>query len=45
MRRLFANGVNPVRDEDWTVAEDGSLYTLPLGSKETDIGRIDRIDR
>ena len=43
--RRFASGVNAVRGENWTIAEDGSLYTLPLGSKEIDIGRIDRIDR
>jgi ribonuclease Z len=41
MRRLFASGVNTVRAEDWTIAEDGSLYTLPLDSKEILIGRID----
>lgn len=39
-RRLFAAGVNEVRRGDWTIAEDGSLYTLPLGSKEVVIGRI-----
>jgi len=31
-RRLFAQGVNEVRRGDWTIANDGSLYTLPLGS-------------
>jgi ribonuclease Z len=41
MRRLFANGVNAIRAKDWTIAQDGSLYTLPLGSSEIDIGRID----
>jgi ribonuclease Z len=41
MRRLFASGVNAVRDDDWTIAEDGSLYTLPLDSREIRIGRID----
>jgi ribonuclease Z len=40
-RRLFASGVNAVRSEDWTIAEDGSLYTLPLDSKIIEIGRID----
>ena len=40
MRRLFASGVNAVRGDDWTIAEDGSLYTLPLGSNEILIGRI-----
>lgn len=39
-RRLFAHGVNEVRRGDWTIADDGSLYTLPLGSKEVVIGHI-----
>jgi len=41
MRQLFAQGVDGVREGDWTIAEDGSLYTLPLGSSEIRIGRID----
>lgn len=40
-RRLFAQGVDAVRPDDWTIADDGSLYTLPLGSDEIEIGRID----
>ncbi len=40
-RRLFASGVNEVRSGDWTIAEDGSLYTLPFGSDEIVVGRID----
>jgi ribonuclease Z len=40
-RRLFAHGVNDVRAGDWTIADDGSLYTLPLDSNEVRIGRID----
>jgi len=40
-RRLFSAGVNQVRRGDWTIAEDGSLYTLPLGSREISVGRID----
>jgi ribonuclease Z len=40
-RRLFAQGVNDVREGDWTIADDGSLYTLPIGSREVSIGRID----
>jgi ribonuclease Z len=39
-RRLFANGVNAVRRGDWDIADDGSLYTLPIGSKEVTIGRM-----
>ena len=41
LRRLFANGVNEVREAEWTIAEDGSLYTLPLGSSTVEVGRID----
>lgn len=40
-RRLFAQGVNEVRSGGWTIAADGSLYTLPLGSREIQSGRID----
>jgi ribonuclease Z len=29
-RRLFADGVDRVRRGDWTMADDGSLYTLPF---------------
>ena len=39
-RRLFAHGVNDVRKGNWAIAEDGSLYTLPLGSSEVQIGRV-----
>jgi len=39
-RRLFASGVNRVRKRNWTMADDGSLYTLPLDGKEVRIGRI-----
>lgn len=41
MRSLFAEGVNEVRHGDWTIADDGSLYTLPIGSDEILTGRID----
>jgi len=40
-RRLFAAGVDAVRQGDWEIADDGSLYTLPLGSEEVRIGRIE----
>jgi ribonuclease Z len=42
MRQVFGRGVKKVRHDDWTIAEDGSLYTLPLGSKDVHIGRIGR---
>jgi ribonuclease Z len=40
-RQLFSSGVNEVRRGDWTIAEDGSLYTLPLGSEVIDVDRIE----
>lgn len=40
-RRLFARGVDAVRPDGWTIADDGSLYTLPLDSEAIEIGRID----
>lgn len=40
-RQLFARGVNEIRLHDWTIADDGSLYTLPLGTRSVRIGRID----
>ena len=40
-RRLFAQGISEVRRGDWTIADDGTLYTLPLGSTEIQMGRID----
>jgi ribonuclease Z len=40
-RRLFAQGISEARQGDWTIADDGSLYTLPLGSARVQIGRID----
>jgi hypothetical protein len=39
-RDLFAATVNDVRKGDWDLADDGSLYTLPVGSSEV---RIDRV--
>ena len=42
MRRLFAAGVEAIRPGGWTIAEDGSLYTLPLGSREIVSGTIGR---
>jgi ribonuclease Z len=39
-RRMFARGVDGVREGRWVTADDGSLYTLPTGSDEVHIGRI-----
>ena len=41
-RRLFASGVNRVRPHGWTLADDGDLYTLPLGSRAVETGRVGR---
>lgn len=40
MRQLFAQGVNNVRPDGWSIADDGSLYTLPLDSKEVRVGKM-----
>jgi len=26
--------------KNWTIADDGSMYTLPLGSEKVEVGRI-----
>ena len=39
-RRLFAQGISEARRGDWTIATDGSLYTLPIGSGDVRVGRI-----
>lgn len=39
-RRLFTRDMNRARDGDWTMAEDGSLYTLPLDSAAIRFGRM-----
>lgn len=41
-RRLFTSDVSRVRRGAWALADDGSLYTLPIGSGEFRIGRTDR---
>lgn len=40
MRQLFASGVDAVRPDGWTIAGDGDLYTLPIGSAEIRTGSI-----
>lgn len=39
-RRLFAQGLNAIRPSGWAIAEDGDLYTLPIGSDQVKSGRI-----
>ncbi|WP_309646498.1 MBL fold metallo-hydrolase [Phenylobacterium sp.] len=41
-RRTFESGIDAARDGAWTLADDGSLYTLPLESKDVRIGRVPR---
>jgi ribonuclease Z len=40
-KRLFTQGITQVRDGNWTIADDGSLYTLPLGSGLVRISHVD----
>jgi ribonuclease Z len=40
-RRLFGSGVGAVRAGRWALADDGSLYTLPVGSDDIQEGWID----
>ena len=40
-RRRFAQGISEARQGEWTIADDGTLYTLPLQSANVQIGRID----
>jgi ribonuclease Z len=39
-RRVFSEGVSQVRKDGWTISDDGSLYTLPLGTTDVQIGRM-----
>ena len=41
-RRLFADGISDVRRGEWTIADDGSMYTMPIGGRDVRIGRIDQ---
>jgi ribonuclease Z len=40
MRRLFSQGIDPIRADHWSIAEDGNLYTLPINSSEVIFGRV-----
>jgi ribonuclease Z len=35
-RRIFTRGLSG----DWSLAQDGSLYTLPVGSEDIQIGKV-----
>lgn len=41
-RRIFTRRMDGARRGDWDLAEDGSLYTLPVGSTGFRIGRVPR---
>ncbi len=38
--RIFLRGVNEIREE-WTISEDGTMVSLPLGSKAIILSKID----
>ena len=40
LKRIFTRGLDGARRGDWHMADDGSLYTLPVGSTDVRIGRI-----
>lgn len=42
LETIFTRGMNSARKGDWDLAEDGSLYTLPVGSTDIRIGRVPR---
>ena len=41
-RQLFTRGLDAARHGDWDLAEDGSLYTLPVGASGFRIGHVPR---
>lgn len=40
LRSMFARGVDSARRGEWDLAEDGALYTLPVGAKDVRVGRV-----
>ena len=40
LQSIFRRGLRDARQGRWDIAEDGSLYTLPLGTDEVRIGRV-----
>ena len=40
LRKLFARGLSDVRRGDWAIAEDGSLYTLPVATTQILMGMM-----
>lgn len=39
-KRIFTRGLDGARRGEWDMAEDGSLYTLPVGARDYRIGRV-----
>ncbi len=39
-KRIFTRGMDGARHGEWHMADDGSLYTLPVGSRDYRIGRV-----
>lgn len=39
-RQLFIRGLDGARQGEWDLADDGSLYTLPVGGSAVRIGRV-----
>jgi len=39
-KRIFTRGMDGARHGEWDMADDGSLYTLPVGSRDYRIGRV-----
>jgi len=39
-KRIFTRGMDGARRGEWDMADDGSLYTLPVGSRDYRIGRV-----
>jgi ribonuclease Z len=39
-RKVFESGIGDARRGEWTISDDGSLYTLPMGSDTVRIGSI-----
>ena len=37
---VFAQGISEARRGQWTLADDGSLYTLPIGSTAIERGSM-----
>ncbi|MDZ4373775.1 MAG: MBL fold metallo-hydrolase [Phenylobacterium sp.] len=40
LKAIFRRGLNETRKGAWHIADDGTLYTLPLNATDVDIGRI-----